>query len=133
MNSLVLSLQLIPGRAWTFIFFDGFQAHGDKAGSILSLAVRSGGVAAVEPVPEPATIRYIHHHLKDVLTMYTIITKWKDYLKQLLAFYEAKRGNIFNFYLFLFLFLQFHGKYEHRVVGKVLKYLPYQIFPSLSV
>ena len=36
-------------------------------------------------------------------SMDSIITVWKDYLKQLIAFYEAKRGNIFTFYLFLFL------------------------------
>jgi hypothetical protein len=36
--------------------------------------------------------------------MDSIITTWKDYLKQLIAFYEAKRGNIFTFYLYLFLF-----------------------------
>jgi hypothetical protein len=35
--------------------------------------------------------------------MDSIITTWKDYLKQLIAFYEAKRGNVFTFYLFLFL------------------------------
>ncbi len=39
----------------------------------------------------------------DTLTMDSIITTWKDYLKRLIAFYETKRGNIFTFYLFLFL------------------------------
>jgi hypothetical protein len=38
-----------------------------------------------------------------MLTMDSIITIWKDYLKQLITFYETKRGNIFTFYLFLFL------------------------------
>jgi hypothetical protein len=41
--------------------------------------------------------------MMNVLTMNSIITTWKDYLKQLITFYEAKRGNIFTFYLFLFL------------------------------
>lgn len=36
--------------------------------------------------------------------MNSIIVIWKDYLKQLLVFYEAKRGNIFVFYPLLFLF-----------------------------
>ena len=36
--------------------------------------------------------------------MDSIITTWKGDLKQLIAFYEAKRGNIFTFYLFLFIF-----------------------------
>jgi len=39
-----------------------------------------------------------------MLAMDSIITIWKDYLKQLLAFYEAKRGSIFAFYPLLFLF-----------------------------
>ena len=39
-----------------------------------------------------------------MFAMDSIITIWKDYLKQLLAFYEAKRGNIFVFYTLLFLF-----------------------------
>jgi hypothetical protein len=39
-----------------------------------------------------------------MVAMDSIITIWKDYLKQLLAFYEAKKGNIFAFYPLLFLF-----------------------------
>ncbi len=39
-----------------------------------------------------------------MFAMDSIITIWKDYLKQLLAFYEAKRGNVFVFYPLLFLF-----------------------------
>ena len=39
-----------------------------------------------------------------MITMDTIITVWKDHLKQLLSFYEEKRGNIFSFYLLLFLY-----------------------------
>ena len=39
-----------------------------------------------------------------MFAMDSIIAIWKDYLKQLLAFYEAKRGNIFVFYPLLFLF-----------------------------
>ncbi len=35
--------------------------------------------------------------------MDSIISIWKDYLRQLLAFYEAKRGSIFAFYPLLFL------------------------------
>lgn len=40
----------------------------------------------------------------DMLAMDSIITVWKDYLKQLITFYEVKRGNIFVFYPILFLF-----------------------------
>ncbi len=36
--------------------------------------------------------------------MDSIITVWKDHLKQLLSFYEEKRGNVFSFYLLLFLY-----------------------------
>ena len=39
-----------------------------------------------------------------IITMNSIITVWKDHLKQLLFFYEKKRGNIFSFYLLLFLY-----------------------------
>jgi hypothetical protein len=39
-----------------------------------------------------------------MFAMDSIITIWKDYLKQLLAFYEAKSGNVFVFYPLLFLF-----------------------------
>ena len=39
-----------------------------------------------------------------MFAMNSIITIWKDYLKQLLDFYETKRGNIFVFYPLLFLF-----------------------------
>ena len=39
-----------------------------------------------------------------MIAMDSIITVWKDNLKQLLSFYEKKRGNIFSFYLLLFLY-----------------------------
>ena len=39
-----------------------------------------------------------------MFAMDSIISIWKDYLKQLLVFYEAKRGSIFVFYPLLFLF-----------------------------
>ena len=40
----------------------------------------------------------------DMIAMNSIITVWKEQLKQLLSFYERKRGNIFSFYLLLFLY-----------------------------
>ncbi len=39
-----------------------------------------------------------------MFAMDSIITIWKGYLKRLIVFYEAKRGNIFVFYPLLFLF-----------------------------
>jgi heme/copper-type cytochrome/quinol oxidase subunit 4 len=39
-----------------------------------------------------------------MIAMDSIITVWKDNLKQLLSFYEKKRGNVFSFYLLLFLY-----------------------------
>ncbi len=39
-----------------------------------------------------------------MIAMDSIITVWKDNLKQLLSFYENKRGNVFSFYLLLFLY-----------------------------
>ncbi len=35
--------------------------------------------------------------------MDSIIITWKDYLKKLMDYYEAKRGNVYTFYMFLFL------------------------------
>lgn len=39
-----------------------------------------------------------------MFAMDSIITIWKDYLKRLIVFYEAKRGSILTFYPLLFLF-----------------------------
>ncbi len=50
------------------------------------------------------TNRFKLYQKKDILAMDSIITVWKVYLQQLMIFYEAKRGNIVTFYLFLFLF-----------------------------
>jgi len=45
-----------PGIAWRFGFDDGNQGTNIKSYNLYGLAVRSGDVAAADPVPEPATI-----------------------------------------------------------------------------
>jgi len=45
-----------PGYAWYFSTYDGYQGAFNEYDNMLGLAVRSGQVSEVAPVPEPSTL-----------------------------------------------------------------------------